>query len=330
MRPPRTDFLDELSSGYQASQILFTAQRLGVFDALAAGGQDDLHLSKTLDCSPRGMRILCDALVDLGVLERSPAGYRLGSEAQRYLGPDAPEARSHLLQHGARLYERWAGLIDAVRTGEPVDEERLDPRLSGSQEDFARAMADVGRRSAAATCRQLDLSDTDHLLDLGGGPAVYACEFARQWPSLRVTVMDTPETHKVARQTIADSDLTERVHLLAADFLEDPLGGPYDAVFVSNVLHIYSAIENRRLIQRCAGVLESGGRLILKDFFLDEDRQRPAGGAVFAVNMLVSTEGGDCYTVPEAVSWLEHANLRLDDMRDIASRSRLLIAVKPS
>ena len=55
-----------------------------------------------------------------------------------------------------------------------------------------------------------------------------------------------------------------------------------------------------------------GGQLILKDFFLDEDRKRPRGGAIFAVNMLVSTDEGDCYTITEARSWLQAAGLELE------------------
>ncbi len=68
---------------------------------------------------------------------------------------------------------------------------------------------------------------------------------------------------------------------------------------------------------------------MLKDFFLDDDRRSPPGGVLFAVNMLVNTAAGDCYTVSEAHRWLELAGLEPREVRDIASRSRLLIAAKP-
>jgi hypothetical protein len=44
--------------------------------------------------------------------------------------------------------------------------------------------------------------------------------------------------------------------------------------------------------------------------------------------MLVSTEGGDCYTVAEARSWLDQAGLELEQVLDVASKSRLLVASK--
>jgi len=326
--PPRRDLIDDIAIGYQASQILLTANRLGLFAALADRSKDHLQLADDLETDPRGTRILCDALVDLGVLERTAEGYKPGSDARRHLLPNCAEPRADLLAHGSRLYERWAGLYDAVKTGSPVTDHQLDPRLEGSEREFARAMADVGRRSAAATCELLDLSGASHVLDLGGGPGIYAIEFARAWPDLEVTVFDTPAALGVARKNLETSGVADRVHLRAGDAFEDSLGGPYDAIFISNVIHIYSADDNRRLVARCANCLKVGGLLILKDFFLDDDRQRPAGGAVFAVNMLVSTEGGDCYTVTETRSWLEAAGLALEETLDVASKSRLLVASK--
>lgn len=323
--PPR-DHLDELATAYQASQILMAANRLGLFATLGQEAMQTTALAAALDASPRGIRILCNALVSLGLLRSTESGYRNEQLALRHLLPDSPEPRSDLLRHGAKLYERWGHLYDAVKTGAPIPDEQLDPRLTDGEREFARAMADVGRRSAAATWSEIDLTGVKSLLDVGGGPGIYAIGFARQAPDLEVTILDREESLAVARQHISAAGLPDRIHLRPGDAFTDDLGGPYDLVFVSNVIHIYSAADNQRLIRRCAETLAPGGRLILKDFFLDDDRQTPAGGVLFAVNMLVSTEGGDCYTVTEVESWLELAGLELVDICDVASRSRLLIA----
>ncbi|MGB5879902.1 MAG: methyltransferase, partial [Thermoanaerobaculia bacterium] len=97
----------------------------------------------------------------------------------------------------------------------------------------------------------------------------------------------------------------------------------------SNLVHIYSEKENRKLLTRCAKALEPGGRLAIKDFLLDPDRLSPAGGAVFAVNMLVSTEGGDSYTAEEVQHWLEEAGLQFESLANVATHSRILVAIKP-
>jgi SAM-dependent methyltransferase len=326
---PARDPLDEIATGYQASQILFTANRLGLFRALGRARMTPEQLAAALHTSTRGVRILGDALVALGLLHRDPRGFRNSELTVEHLLPDSPGPRADLLLHGAKLYERWGRLYDAVKTGEPVPDERLDPRLLGGEREFARAMADTGRRSAAATADLLELGEARRLLDVGGGPGMYALEFARRWPELEIVVIDRPEALEVARHQISAVDLSGRIATLPGDIFETDLDGPYDVVFVSNVVHIYSAEDNRRLVRRCAQALAAGGRLVLKDFFLSDDRQSPPGGVLFAVNMLVSTAAGDCYTVAETRSWLDAAGLQLEQVLDVASKSRLLIAVKP-
>ena len=41
------------------------------------------------------------------------------------------------------------------------------------------------------------------------------------------------------------------------------------------------------------------GTLLIRDVVMDHSRTRPAGGAMFAINMLVATAGGGTYTFDE-------------------------------
>lgn len=323
------ELVDSLVNGYRNAQIVFTANRLGVFAALAPRPLDTEELAAAIEAHPRGARILADALVSLGLLAKEGGRYRNAPAAEEVLLPEAPGSRCAQLLHGAKLYERWAGLYDAVRTGAPVGDERVDPRLVGDAATFARAMADVGRSSAGPTVDALDLDGAATVLDVGGGPGLYAIELARRWPRVTTTVLDTAETLVVARENVRRAGLEDRVLLRPGDAFTDELGGPYDLIFTSNFVHIFAAEANRELVARCAAALAPGGRLAIKDFFLDPDRTSPAGGALFAVNMLVSTEGGDCYTTAEMEEWLTAAGLTTESLTDLTPQSRLLVARKP-
>jgi predicted O-methyltransferase YrrM len=322
------DLVDEMSTGYRGSQVLLTAHRLGVFEALRDADRASDYLSRELDTDPRGMRILCDALVALGLLEKRDEVFSLALPARQCLLPDSPQSKHALLSHTARLYERWAKLYDAVKSGAPVADDVIDPRLLGDARDFARAMADVARESARKTADALDLSGVTRLLDVGGGPALYALEFARRRDGLEAVVFDRPDTLEVAQASIEAAGLSDRVSVCAGDAFTDDLGGPYDLVFVSNFLHIYPPDENRRLLARCADVLHHGGRLAIKDFLMDPDRTTPAGGAIFAVTMLLSTDGGDCYTTAELREWMSDAGIRLESVVDLTPQSRLAVGVR--
>lgn len=331
--------VDRMVAGYREAQILFTAVRLRLFDALGDGALDAAALAERLDADRRGTRILCDALAALGVLSREAAGdepvYRSSPAAREFLTSDSPRSKVPMLLHGAKLYERWAGLVDAVARGEPVPDDRIDPRLADDEAAFAGAMAAIGRESAVTTADALErlgvLDGARTALDLGGGPGLYAIELARRAPELRAVVFDRPATLEVARRNVEAAGLSggaDRVTTRPGDALEDDLGGPYDLVFTSNFLHIFPPEENRRLVARAAAALAPGGRLAVKDFLLDPERTTPLGGALFAVNMLVGTEGGDSYTVDEVHGWFRGAGLEPEATVDLTTQSRLALGRK--
>ena len=325
-----TRSIDELAGGFQAAQVLFAAHRLGLFSALGKGERDAGELAVALGADRRGTRILCDALAALGLLVKRGDRYAAGDEVRTHLLADSPRPQGALLHHRALLYARWGRLADAVRSGARVPDDAVDPRLLSDDEAFARAMADLGRESARAVADRLDLAGVGALLDLGGGPGLYALEFARRQAGLRAVVFDRPATVAVARANVEAAGFADRVSVRAGDAFADDWGGPYDLVFTSNFLHIWGPEENRRLVARAAAALAAGGRLVVKDLFLDPGRASPPAAALFAVNMLVNTAGGDCYTVAEVQAWMAAAGLTAGEVLPVASHSHLVVGRKPS
>ena len=62
--------IEELSNGFRLSQVLLSAVRLGIFDALHAHPLTAEELARQLQCDIRGLRILCDALAAVSLLEK--------------------------------------------------------------------------------------------------------------------------------------------------------------------------------------------------------------------------------------------------------------------
>jgi len=323
-----TDIIEEIAAGYRASQILFTANRLGLFAVLGEKAMTSAELAKALDADPRGTRILCDALTSLTLLDKVGNAYQNSKAALNCLAADAPQSKTALLLHAARLYEKWGKLYDAVKCGMPAREEDVDPRLVGDEAAFAKAMADIGRLSAVEIAEKLDLSGVKRLLDIGGGPGLYSIEFTRCNPELRAAVYDNEKTLKVAQKNIQQAGLSDRVSVQTGDALEDNIGQNYDYIFISNVIHSYSAIENAALTVKCAKALAPNGRLCIKDFMLDSSRTQPQWCALFAINMLVNTENGDCYTREEVRHWMQTAGLEHVAEMDVCGQSHIIIARK--
>jgi ubiquinone/menaquinone biosynthesis C-methylase UbiE len=305
-KPPSL-ILDEIANGYRASQVLFTAIRLGIFELIGNGRMTFREIANATDSNPRGIRIICDALCSLGILSKEKDFYFNNGVSRQCLLADSPEPKTAILRHGARLYEKWGRLFDAVQEGRAVSENQLDPRLNHGKTGFAEAMQNTAQKSASQTADQLNLSSVNRLLDLGGGPGLYAIECCRRNPDLQAFLLDDHETLEVARNNIQSAGLSDRIQLIAGDMLTHDFPTNLDLVLLSNVLHIFSAQKNRSIIKKAFAALNRGGQICLKDFFLDSTRTQPAWVALFAVNMLVNTDEGDCYTLDEVQEWLMEA-----------------------
>ena len=79
------------------------------------------------------------------------------------------------------------------------------------------------------------------------------------------------------------------------DFLADDLGGPYDAVWLSHILHGEGPEECRGIVRKAADALEPGGVFLVHEFILDDAKDGPHYPALFSLNMLLGTPAGRSY-----------------------------------
>jgi hypothetical protein len=69
--------------------------------------------------------------------------------------------------------------------------------------------------------------------------------------------------------------------------------------WVSAIIHQNSRRQNRLLFTRVLEALAPAGRIVIRDLLMDASRTLPLAGALFAVNMLVATEGGGTFSFDE-------------------------------
>ena len=173
------------------------------------------------------------------------------------------------------------------------------------------------------------MSGVRRALDVGGGSGAYAMAFCAADPEMRATVFDLPNITPLTREYIAAEGMEGRVDTEDGNFLTDDLGAGYDLVFVSAIVHMLSPEKNTALIGKCAAAANAGGRVVVQDFIMDEERLSPAGGAIFALNMLVGTECGDTYTENEVRGWMESAGLEGVTRTDTGAGTSLIVGRKP-
>jgi SAM-dependent methyltransferase len=120
--------------------------------------------------------------------------------------------------------------------------------------------------------------------------------------------------------------LASRVATRVGDLRTDGLGEGFDLVLVSAICHMLGPDENRDLLRRCRQALAAGGRVVVQDFILEQDKTAPKMAAVFSLNMLVGTERGASYNESEYAAWLGEAGFREVHRIGLPGPSGLMIA----
>jgi 2-polyprenyl-3-methyl-5-hydroxy-6-metoxy-1,4-benzoquinol methylase len=98
------------------------------------------------------------------------------------------------------------------------------------------------------------------MLDIGGSHGLYSVAFCRKYSALEAVVLDLPEAVEHAAPLLAEENMGTRVRHQPGDALTEPLGEKqWDFVFVSQLLHHFTAEMNQELCRRVAKSLKPGG-----------------------------------------------------------------------
>jgi len=296
-----------LGRSYQGAAVLAAGAELDLFSMLTRAPLPAAEIARKLQCDLRGLTILLDALVALRLLGKSGGNYALPAGLSALLTPEGSQTVLAMVQHQANCLRRWAQLAQVVKTGRPSVRTPSVRGEAGDEASFIGAMHNISAPNADEVIRAVQPLEFRHLLDIGGASGTWTIAFLRACPSAQATLFDLPEVIPMARQRLAAAGLEGRVKLVAGDFMSDPLPPGSDLAWVSAIVHQNSRAQNRALFGKVFAALTPGGRIAIRDVVMEEDRTQPVAGALFAVNMLVATEGGGTFTFAELREDLETA-----------------------
>ena len=301
-----------LASGHVEARIVQTAVQLAIFDTLQDAALSSHEIGSRLGLEPNATELLVNALASMGLLEKERENFSLTEVARRYLLKSSGEYLGGMIRFDASLWSCWEKLPEAIRSGKPVrtpDMYQADPNET---EIFISAMDSLvkARGDPEALASALDWTKVNTLLDIGAGPATYPIALCRRFPNIHATILDLPNTLRLTERYIRETDLADRIELISGDYRSDPVPGNYDVIFLSNIIHGENFAKNIALMKKLAAQLNPEGQIVIKDHILDDTRAHPPVGAIFSLLMLLTTDGGRCYSFAEIRSWLELAGLK--------------------
>ena len=328
-KPLNPGRLMELSGAYWQTCTLHAGVKLDVFTTIGSDTLSVAQIAVDRGVDQRALAMLLNALVAMGLLSREDGRYRNTEESAAFLDANSKTYQGHIILHHHHLMASWANLDEAVRTGLPV-RARASFQDETVRKHFLMGMFNIGMGMAPRVAAALDLSGRKRLLDFGGGPGTYAIHFCQKEPAMQAVVFDLPGTRPFAEATIARFGLSDRIRFAAGDYHEDPLTEVYDVVWISHILHAENEDNCRRIIRKAVDALEMGGLLVIHDFLLNETMDGPLFPALFALNMLLGTDGGQAYSQAQIEGMLKEAGLHSIERRPLESPndSGLVLGVK--
>lgn len=298
------------AGAFMRSRIILAAAELDLFSRLHECPAPAADLAIATGLHERALTRVLDCLIVLGLLVKQDGRYTL-TERGLLLSERHPESVLPMVLHYNMIWHNWSSLSDAVREGRnPRLRPVVDAEDPQETQAFIGAMHVVGRHLARELAGYCDVSSFGRLLDIGGGSGTYTIAFLRENPQLRAVLFDLPGVLPMAEARLHSAGLRDRVTLVAGDFSRDELPGGCDLALLSAIVHQNSVEENIALLRKIHRALLPGGALIIRDHVMDDTRTKPPGGALFALNMLVSTRAGDTYTLEVLQGMLETANFQ--------------------
>jgi SAM-dependent methyltransferase len=321
------ELIFQVANGFMAAKHLFVANEVGLFEALADAPATLDDLARRLGIPRRTLRILADAMVALGFVERQGDHYRNSPVVATFLSGRTPADLRPALRYWDRLnYQRWSKLEEVVRTEQAVfGAFTFTPE---EQSLYTAGVEAITAGTARALALAYDFSQHHRVLDLGGGTGSFLRAILGQHSALEATLYDSPAVTTLARQRLAGSPLATRLRIVEGDFFTDPLPEDSDAVLIANVFHNFLPERNRALLQRVWASAPAGARLLLVDFWTDPTHTQPLTAALMAGAFLLVTGQGDVYSAEEVRDWLQATGWRTIEHIPLAGPASLIVAEK--
>lgn len=297
-------------------RTLMAACKLGIFSALEQSSLTPEQLAGKIGVHPHGVRRLLNSLVALGYLRLRGDHFGMTSSARRWL---LPKSKNSLHDNLVFRYLEWEileNLEQMVVTGEPIDAHEM---ITGdSWPIYQRGLRAIARQAAGEIAQRLRLPvNARNLLDVGGAHGEYTASLCARYSGLRAVVLELPSAVESAEQVFLESHalLSDRVAYVGGDAMTYEFGEhTLDLAFISQLIHHFSADDNRQLFQRLTTALRPGGILaVVEPLRPDRPGRNNQLGQLLDMYFALTSRSGT-WSLEEIQDWQRTAGVMPDQV----------------
>jgi hypothetical protein len=289
--------------GATMTKALAIAVDLRIPEALANGPKSVDELARDAGVDADVLHRLLRALASDGVFEEQEPGTFASNAGSESLLEAGWSSFAHLF--GGVFYKAIGDLDDAARTGAATFPDSFGdgfwPWLAAHPEEraiFDRAMSG-GKRLNADRLAELDWSDGDVVVDVGGGNGALLVDLLERRPGLRGVVLDLPETVR------DEAALGPDIAFVEGSFFDAVPAG--DTYVLSGIIHDWDDRAAATILQTIRAAAQPHARVLITETVIQPGNE-PEGAKWLDLLMLVLA-GGRERTEPEWRALLEGVGL---------------------
>lgn len=339
----RMDDLVQILYGHSAFQNLYAGCELGVFELLWKHPElSQAEISQHLNLEDYPTKALLLALTALKLIQKVGDRYRNSFVMQMlFLENTWKEFYDVVLFEAKIVYRGSIDYVESLQQNKNVGLRQfkgqgpdLYNRLHedpGLDQVFYNFMGSWSKLVTPLWLEKIDFSNFHTVVDVGGGDATNSIALAKAFPNVKITLMDIPDSCKIAQKHIDQNQLTDRIQVMGADIFVDEFPQSQDCFLFIHVLVIWSLEKNTTLLRRAYEALKPGGSLIIFNMMTSDQEDGPLMAALDSSYFVsIPHEGGMIYT------WSDHEQCLRDagftQMRridcDFWAPSGIIIATK--
>ncbi|WP_064608694.1 SAM-dependent methyltransferase [Photobacterium sp. J15] len=164
-------------------------------------------------------------------------------------------------------------------------------------------------------CRQLELSDKDHLLEIGTGWGALAIHAAKHYGCKVTTTTISDAQHQWAKEKIEQEGLSDRITLLKNDYRD--LKGQFDKIVSVEMVEAVGKEYLTTYIKKCQSLLKPRGKLAIQAITIADQRYDSYSKGVDFIQKHIFP-GGFLPSITTLANHLtEHSDFVIRDIKDI-------------
>ena len=178
--------------------------------------------------------------------------------------------------------------------------------------------------------RMVDLSGAKSLLDVAGGTGAMTIRLLEANPDLTSTIIDFPNVSEIGWRFITEANMTNRVRYIPSNALNVEWPSEQDALLMSYLFSGVPGEEVPRLVQYAFDSLVPGGKFLVHDFMVNDDRTGPVLAALWQLQHMAFTPDAHSITAGWLKAEMKKAGfIDIQDIQVIQGLTQLVQARKP-